>query len=506
MAHGMFATFKVSKKETGTTRPMVRHRRSTKGCYTCRRLRKKCDETRPICRRCGQKSSVQCIWEAEQQLSPCNSGATHTTSTASPCSLYTSTTSTTPWSPQLTLQSYIAHQYTAETQAFDIDFRQLEYLLRTFDNIHCVSWVDPKHSLVALGFQYALERPSLMYAFAACGAAILAKIDSRWEKVSLAHHTRSIRSVSTALNSIRTPTADDHEWLLASINALHIFETLRNYDSRPNTFHLTAAVRLCAREAEPPPPMTLFKHRILGEFIFQLAIASTFHASCFPSEQPLLYVHDLLETLCVDCDLVDSETLNWATSSPVGIIHEVFDWIFRLSYLRLQVPLTGWHRTEAKAILVKLESWRPLSPYSATTMHPAGLPFEMTVIADLYRCASLILAHKILQPTLIPKDAVIRSYVNHGVVLLNNISDLKLKDTTLVIWPIFILGLGAGTDEEKVACQRPLQYLLSTCGIGCTQGILKLLLHAWGCQPTVDGAGSGLDVIFRDDLLCQVIF
>lgn len=252
--------------------------------------------------------------------------------------------------------------------------------------------------------------------------------------------------------------------------------------------------------------MTLFKHRILGEFIFQLAIVSTFHRSCFPPEQPLLYVHDLLETLRVDCNVADGNSLNCATSSPVGIIHEAFDWIFRLSYLRLQVPLTGWHRAEAKTILVKLEAWTPLSADSMLAKHSANLPFEMTVIADLYRYASLILAHKILEPTLTPKDVEVRSHVKRGVVLLNNISDLKLKDTTLVIWPIFILGLGASTDEEKIACQRPLEYLLSTCGIGCTQGILELLLHAWGCKPMADGAGLGLDVIFRDDLLCQVIF
>lgn len=224
----MFAAFKVSSNEIGTTKAVVRHRRSTKGCYTCtcptpmhlastnllgRRRRKKCDEARPICRRCEQDPFVRCLWDA--------SGDSKTAVTES----HSMDSPPTPPSPARSRRySPILHAQPGRMQLSSLHSSQLEFLVHTFNTLHCVSWVDPNYSLISLGFQDALEQPCLMYAFAACGAAILAKVDPRWEAVSLAHHTRSIRLVSTALSSVETSTANDNTWLLASINALHIFE------------------------------------------------------------------------------------------------------------------------------------------------------------------------------------------------------------------------------------------------------------------------------------------
>lgn len=250
--------------------------------------------------------------------------------------------------------------------------------------------------------------------------------------------------------------------------------------------------------------MTLFKHRVLGEFIFQLAIASTFHRACFPPQQPFFYVRHLLEILATGEGVHDDAT-DLRMWSPTAMIHNMMDWIFRLSYLRLQVPLTGWYQTEAEAIVERLERWQPLSSPSTTAQDTARLPSEVLSMAEMYRCASLIFAHKNLDPTLTSNDATVRQYVRRGVDLLGTISDSHLKDTSLAIWPIFIVGLAATTAEDRGVCERPLQYLLSTCGIGCTQGILDLLWYAWDEDISSTGC-SGLDVLFRDDLLSQVIF
>ena len=194
-------------------------------------------------------------------------------------------------------------------------------------------------------------------------------------------------------------------------------------------------------------------------------------------------------------------------SSPAAVAYDIFDWIFRLSFLRLNVPLTEWHLTEARGILANLERWQPVWSYSEPAQqHLASLPTEVIQMAELYRCACLIFAHKVIDPDLTQVDATIRSYICQGIDLLDTIAESKLGDTSLMIWPIFILGLAASTKEEQSACQRPLQYLLSTCGIGCTQGILDLLHHAWEDQSGTGSNGLGLDILFRDDLLSQIIF
>jgi hypothetical protein len=252
--------------------------------------------------------------------------------------------------------------------------------------------------------------------------------------------------------------------------------------------------------------MTTFRRLVLGEFIFQLAIASTFHPSFFETEQSFLYVHNLLEKLRVNGRREDGATINWRGSSAINLIldmyeNPVFDWIFRLSYLRTQLPLSGQRLAAAMAILACLENWRPLSHSSLT-----GLPREMVVMAELYRIAALILAHKIVDPLLTPQHAAVQPYVRRGTQLLDAIPESKLKDTTLLIWPIFFLGIAATTIEERSSCQRPLQYLSTVCGIGCTRGILALLEHAWEPRPTSTSDNLGLDVLIRDDLLSQIIF
>ena len=134
-----------------------------------------------------------------------------------------------PSSPQLSLMSYLTWDEPTNTPRPDAHAGQLSFLLQTFNSVHCVSWVDPSYSLLALGFQYVLERPSLLHALAACGAAMLARKDTKWEKISLAHHIQSIKLVSSALRNTRAPPDSEDDWLLASINALHLFEVRMTY-------------------------------------------------------------------------------------------------------------------------------------------------------------------------------------------------------------------------------------------------------------------------------------
>ncbi|EXJ83763.1 hypothetical protein A1O1_07390 [Capronia coronata CBS 617.96] len=393
--------------------------------------------------------------------------------------------------------------------------KQVDFLLHAFHNVHSMSYVDPSYSLVRLALPQALQRPGLLHAFAACGAAILSRTDPRWESTSLAHHIQATRSIATALDDLGGDQmmSNDDEWFLASINLLHIFETLRNHPKgRPNTLHLAAAHQIYGGRASAGSiqPMTILRRRVLGEFIFQLAIASTFHPSFFETEHSFLYVHNLLEKVGVNqrerrkSETINQETKICSVDQYLEMFENpVFDWIFRLSYLRTRVPLTGQYLTEAVAILAYMRNWRPLTSLAAT-----HLPREMIAMAEIHRIAGLIFAHKILDPSLKPRDLAIQSYVRQGTALLNTFPKSKLKDTSVMIWPIFFLGLAAITTDERGSCQRPLQYLSSVCGIGCTRGILALLDHAWAPQSTSSGSNEGLalDVLFRDDLLSQIIF
>jgi hypothetical protein len=269
--------------------------------------------------------------------------------------------------------------------------------------------------------------------------------------------------------------------------------------------HLAAAQQLCDKGLHDTQSMTLFKRMIIGEFIFQLSIASTFHPSVFRSNS-MLDVHNLL--LAVG---VDSTSFRGQESSPndlaVDILESpVFDWIFRLSYLRLQVPLSGENLVAARGVLAYLHTWQPPTCQSFAQKSTDATPHEVVIMVELYRVAGIILAHKILSPSVEPQDVVIQPHVCRGTKLVGAIPESGLRNTTVLIWPMFILGLAAGTVEQRQPVDRALQYLWSVCGVGCAKNIQDLLEYARLPDGTSDGRILGLGVLFRDDLLSQIIF
>lgn len=56
-----------SNSKPGAQRQRTRHTRSTRGCFTCRASKVKCDENMPTCLRC-MMSSRQCRWPTADQL------------------------------------------------------------------------------------------------------------------------------------------------------------------------------------------------------------------------------------------------------------------------------------------------------------------------------------------------------------------------------------------------------------------------------------------------------
>jgi len=217
-------------------------------------------------------------------------------------------------------------------------------------------------------------------------------------------------------------------------------------------------------------------------------------------------MNHLLDALATSCRRLHDGTIDWRVSSHTAMLHDVINWIFRLSYLRLRVPLSGSHLSEARTILASLERWQPSSPILGSGQDGVRIPAEVISTAGIYRCACLIYAHKVIDCTLSSSDAIIAVYVRSGVDLLANIHASNPRGTSVTIWAVFIIALATGTTEDRIICRRALQYLLSTFGIGCIRGILDLLSYALEDDSTSHYGTAGLDVLFRDDLLGQIIF
>lgn len=196
---------------------MVVYKPVANGTVLGRIRRKKCDETRPICGRCRRDPAAACAWaDTMHKDVPClservSASQKHQTISAT---------------PQLSLASYLG-SFKSSSPSSD----QIDLLVHTFNAAYCVSFVDPRQSIVTQGIPYAIHQPGLMHAYAACGAAILSQGDGKWKPVSLLHYNRAIQSVSEALTPLGIDHARDAEWLLAAINMLHIFEVSLLYTS-----------------------------------------------------------------------------------------------------------------------------------------------------------------------------------------------------------------------------------------------------------------------------------
>jgi Fungal specific transcription factor domain len=238
---------------------------------------------------------------------------------------------------------------------------------------------------------------------------------------------------------------------------------------------------------------------IREEFIFQFSILSTFNSNCFKGDEAFLDIQRLLEQIQQSEE--ENSPNNRLGLYSLSIALQLFDYVFKLSYLRWHLPLSGWQLSEAEAILASLQrNWLALCGLSKSTIPPGAV-----LMVELFRCACLIVALKILNPELTPDHDVVRQHVGFGINLLDSIPDNRLKDTSLLIWPVFVLGIAATTCEEENSCLRPLQYLFNVCGIGSMGAVIDILAQAWSHVGSKNKR-LGLDVLFRPDLLSEVMF
>lgn len=343
-----------------------------------------------------------------------------------------------------------------------------------------------------------------MHAYAACGAALLSNYGYQWEQVAINHYSRAVNFVRNALCSYKHN--ERNEWLLATVNALHIFETIRQDVKSPNRVHLDGAKRLYHMSLTKNTAENKLFKILLEEFIFQFAIASAFTSPQDARETRYEDLQYLLQALVGNCNDRD----RWRESALLGVSHDLFGYIFKLSYLRRKVPLQGHDHIEAVIILTRLQAWSP--PTGEISIDVDGSeaiapPNEMIIMAKLYQAASVIFVSKIINPALSTSDPVVRQMVGSGQEILQNVPDYKWQQATVLIWPLLILGIAAVSDEERRCFDRPLRFLLSVMNIGCVKTVLNLLENAWAPRSISDGNRClGLDVLFCDDLLCEVIF
>jgi hypothetical protein len=242
---------------------------------------------------------------------------------------------------------------------------------------------------------------------------------------------------------------------------------------------------------------------LLEEFAFQLSISSTFVSQIFENDNQYWDMQYFLRVLS-NRRHEDEMGTGEEELGEMGVSHEFFDYIFRLSFLRKRTPLAGWHLEEADRILGRLQNWVPPEITSQRSDHKSAQ--GLLRMAELYRVGCLIISTKVLHPSADASNASIRGHVQTALQLIQDIKHNSLQQASVLIWPLFMIGVAAVTSPEREACQQVLEYLLDYMGIGCIRSVLYVLSKAWEPGGVGESTGMGLDVLFRDDLLGQILF
>lgn len=243
---------------------------------------------------------------------------------------------------------------------------------------------------------------------------------------------------------------------------------------------------------------------MIEEFAFQLSISSTF--------QPLVFgdgdrygILDQLGTVLRTQRAFERSLLMPAIFDDLETCHDLLVFVYCLSFLRTKVPLQGGHLQEALRITTELETRNRLSASVQPRMPPTPMSSDTSMaVAQLFMVGCLILGAKVIDPAITAESPNVRSHVQQGLIAL---SHLNSHHTSLVVWPLFMIGTAAITEKERFACLRPLQHLLDDKGIGCMRNVLELLDKAWApAQQPLGQRSLGLEIVFMDELLSQVIF
>tara|TARA_R110002060_G_scaffold29390_3_gene39684 strand:+ start:218 stop:850 length:633 start_codon:yes stop_codon:yes gene_type:complete len=200
----------------------------------------------------------------------------------------------------------------------------------------------------------------------------------------------------------------------------------------------------------------------------------------------------------------DTENM-WKSSALIGICQTLFDAIFRISLLRRQLPLTDFDQLYAQELKENVLQWRWDSTeenapeYRRQDSRP---PDAMVRTGHMYQLACLLLVEKILAPDLAAHHQVPRNLIVQFCHIFRQLSP-ELAKHSVHLWPLLIMGTAAQTRSERELFLAPLQSHQTTPGFGNRHQGCTFLMRCWGLSKSSDEA-LGLDVLLRDDLLCEI--
>ncbi|KAK0255236.1 hypothetical protein LTR29_017030 [Friedmanniomyces endolithicus] len=428
------------------------HVRSKTGCGTCRRRKKKCDESRPFCTNC-EKNNVVCDGYEPRQPWQARRSTTLTVRTAIPAEL-----------PMLvegvdgTVDQMFFHHFTAHVgKVLSLTDHQNPFL----------------EIIVPMAMGHAGLMHSLLYLSGSCLMANDPSPRSEWEERQEHHSSKAMRLLQDDL----AESASGDQSTVATIDDPSIAQTLllclqtvcAGDLTGTYRYHLDAMKIMLTQRAATVPNEQL--RQFILEFLLYHDYSSSITSLGNPLDQRSI---DLMEGFKLPEFMIQPQA-----GTLLGVMDGLFGFISRIRRLRDQIRqrrVQGaghwWDADiidDAFAIDDALRAWKCVHPPDSPRYAPSLL----------YRQCTWIYLHRTIQ--LSQPSPTFTEAVDQGLAYLRMLpwSTDDGSTQSILLMPLFLLGCAAFQPDQRPEISEAFQRLQSWSSLGNIRYAREIVEEVW---------------------------
>ena len=430
----------------------IAHARSKTGCGTCRRRKKKCDETKPACMNC-EKNNVVCDGYAPKEF--WRSGKQRA----------------------LTVRSSVPGELPMLVDGVDGTVDQMFFQHFTCQVGKVLSLTDHQNPFLEIIVPMAMSHTGLMHSLLyLSGSCLIANEETpkyEWEQRSEHHSSKAMRLLQQDL----AQPVDEEEGAVAHIGDPSIAQTLvlclqtvcAGDLTGSYRFHLNAMKEMLTKQKQSLPNEQL--RQFILEFLIYHDYSSSITSLINPLDQRSV---DLMEDFKLPEFMIQPQA-----GTLIGVLDGLFGFISRIRHLRDQIRQRRslgqghwWDEpilNDAFAIDNALREWK--------CVHPPDSPRYAASL--LYRQSTWIYLHRTIQPS--RPSPTFQQAVDEGLIYLRLLPwDTDDGSTqSILLMPLFLLGCAAFEPEHRPEISQAFQRLQEWSSLGNIKYARTIVEQVW---------------------------
>ncbi|CEJ54320.1 Putative ZYRO0G12584p [Penicillium brasilianum] len=457
--------------------------RSRSGCLSCRRRKKKCDETKPICAAC-LRNALKCVWpdtsplEASSEVVSTPQQQTQTFSARPvPASDAWALTIGAPRNlPTVTIPASPSNFPLLGSAASGSETWRLldHYLKDTANRLACLQDSENPflHTILPVALSDELVMNSILALSGVHMMQRLPRLNLEMQSLTWSRYTRALRQLRMDLSETLNDGSNvDAAWrALLVVLIFYLLEATRGNDPKAMQRHLDGAHHLMAhvlRSTETPTQPSIVS------FTIELYVYNAALASFTTNSPPALIMSPSL-------GLKSLGGADREIGVLCGCAYELFTLVPHVSALLRNSASCDSSTTSSKdglmmeyySIRAQIENWKPRSNQR-----------ELVLCAELYQQSLLLLLD--YRFTSNSTDDI----VDNAFWKLNSIiSQLPPNSpiATTANWPLFAFGIHARKSYHREIIRSYLRSLVEYFGMGVMSTALRQLEELWMSEPGQD--------------------